>query len=729
MRFFYSFFLATAIILVSYPQSVASEQEGSSIDRNRPVIFRADQLRNEKKIGIIVAKGNVEFSQGKRTLLADVVTFNQREDIVTAKGNISLLEPTGEVIFADRVELTGDLRNGILENMRVRLADDARIAALGGRRVGGEKTEFLKAVYSPCRLCEENPARAPIWQVKALKVTHDQSSHDVIYKDAFIEFYGIPFFYTPYLSHPDPTVKRRTGFLIPTYGGDTDRGQFVRTPYYIDISPDMDATLTPTFTADEGVAAAGELRHRLSATSYKVDGSLAYSSKGGGESDTARGHIRSEILSEFDRTWRGGANIFLSTDDTYLQRYRIESTDTLENRIHLEGFRERNYAALNAYYFQGLRATDDPGNTPIVFPKLDYNYVGDPSRFGGRWSIDAGFLALTRTDGTDSKRLSGVTRWELPYTSRHGEIFRWFSTLQTDAYLASEVVDTNNPSRTLSGFSYRIFPQAGMDWRLPLARKEGRFTQIIEPVIGVILAPNGKNTDRIPNEDSVSFEFDDTNLFSPNRLGGIDRVEGGPRVNYGLHNGISGLKGGFSSFFVGQSFRLNKSEEFDPDSGLDDHFSDVVGRIHLNPAKYVDALYRFRFDKDDFSARRNELTASGGVPLLRFSLNYLSIDQQNFIDSQEPQDDFRDREEVTLSLNSKFNNHWRFGASTQRDLTTGGGALKHGLLFMYEDDCFKFRADYSRSFTRNRDVGPTDTILFRFVLKTLGEVETSRGVN
>ena len=186
--------IAAAVTSVILMQSAALAQMDSNLDQEIPVVFKADQLRNEQKLGIVVATGNVEFSQGERTLMADVVTYNRRADTVAAKGNVSILEPTGEVIFADRVKVTGDLRDGIMENMRVRLADGARIAAAGGRKIGGEKTEFLKAVYSPCELCEDDPSRAPIWQVKAFNVTHDQTSRDVIYKDAFMEVSGLPVF-------------------------------------------------------------------------------------------------------------------------------------------------------------------------------------------------------------------------------------------------------------------------------------------------------------------------------------------------------------------------------------------------------------------------------------------------------------------------------------------------------------------------------------------------------
>jgi len=726
----HSLFVIAAIAgLYSAAVTPAVSQTRPPVQTDAPVLFKADQLRNEEKIGLVVATGNVEFTQNGRTLLADSVSYNQRTDTLTASGNISLLEPTGEVIFADHIELTGNMRDGFIENMRVRMTDNSRIAAAGGRRVGGTRTEFRKAVYSPCELCEKDPTRAPIWQVKAARVSHDQETRDVTYRDAFLEFYGIPMMYTPYLSHPDPTVERRTGFLVPSYGSDSELGTFVSTPYYFDIAPNMDATFSPIVTTNEGVVGSGEFRHRLSSTDYFVQSSLTYASREDGESKGMRGHLRGELRHEFDRTWRGGIDLRLATDDTYLRRYGFEAPETLENRIYAEGFRGRNYASANAYFFQGQRSTDEQSDTPIVFPKLDYNYVSDPGSFGGLWKIDTNALALTRTGGTDSRRLSAKTKWELPYISRLGEVYRLFASVQTDAYWVKDVTESDAPDNQISGLTGRVFPQAGLEWKLPWARRDGRFTQIVEPIVSVVLAPSSQNQELIPNEDSLSFEFDDTNLFSENRFGGIDRVEGGSRITYGLSSGIFGINSGFSSFFIGQSYRFSEDNDFGSDTGLDEHFSDIVGRVEISPTKYINALYRFRLDKDDLAPRRNEVQASLGVPRFRLNVNYLSIDQQNLNDIVDPEDAFRDREEITLGFSSQATERWRFGADTRRDLTTGGGSLRHGAFLNYEDECFLFQVDYSRTFTQDRDVRPSDTILFRVVFKTLGEVETSTGVN
>ena len=148
-----------------------------------------------------------------------------------AEGNVALADPSGDTLFADRVVLTGDLRAGVAEQLRARLADDSLIAAAGGRRTGGVRTEFERAVYSPCPLCP-NSDRPPLWQITARKVTHDQETHDVTYRDAFFELAGVPIFYTPYFTHPDPSVKRRSGFLAPSFGNSGELGLSVQPIYY-----------------------------------------------------------------------------------------------------------------------------------------------------------------------------------------------------------------------------------------------------------------------------------------------------------------------------------------------------------------------------------------------------------------------------------------------------------------------------------------------------------------
>lgn len=689
-----------------------------NITRDVPILIRADEMRHERELGVIVARGNVEISQAERTLNADAVSYNQRSDIVTASGNVSLLEPSGDVLFADFMELTGDFRDGIVENLRMRMSGQARLAAAGARRIDGTRMEMRKAVYSACPLCPEDPERAPLWQVKAARVTHDQERKDIEYNDAFLEFFGVPVAYVPYLLHPDPTVRRRSGFLVPTYGKESQLGPLLRTPYYFDLGPNKDLTVAPIFTVNEGFLMSSEYRHLFTHGRFDGIASLTHASAGD-DNQKLRGHADINSRFDLDEAWRAGAKIAYASDDTFMRRYRFGSQNTLVSRGFMEGFRGRNYAALNGYRFQGLRAFDDPGETPIVIPMLDFNHVGEPGDYGGRWSFDGNLLALHRIEGADSRRLSARTGWRLPYTTRLGEIYTAFASLQTDAYWVDEVPDPDRGgSDTYSGLAGRAFPQAGIDWRFPFVRAAGTSSQIVEPIVGFIVGPNGQNSVRIPNEDSVDFELDDTNIFNANRFTGLDRVDGGARTYYGL-KGTVRLEGGEGSAFVAQSYKLHKDTTFSESSGLSDQFSDIVGRLAVLPSSLFRLVYRFRLDKDDLAPQRSEVSAQLGPPALNVGADYLLLDRLGGSSEFATK-----REEISLRLNSQITPRWGVRARTRRDLETGF-TLGHGVRLIYDDDCFTFAPEYVRTFTSDRDLRPSESILFRIVLKTIGGFDTS----
>jgi LPS-assembly protein len=179
------------------------------------------------------------------------------------------LEPTGEVLFAEFMELSGDLRDGVIADLRAILQDGSLVAASGGRRTGGNLLNMQNAVYSPCKLCEEDPSRAPLWQIKAVRIVHDKKRQTIEYKDAWLEIAGVPVMYTPYISHPDPSVKKKSGFLTPSFGTSTLNGASFTAPYYYNISSNSDATLTPNFTTNKGVVMGGEYRQIIELTLQK----------------------------------------------------------------------------------------------------------------------------------------------------------------------------------------------------------------------------------------------------------------------------------------------------------------------------------------------------------------------------------------------------------------------------------------------------------------------------
>ena len=706
-----SIIIAAALVLAA-PSLAPNLVHAQEIERDAPILMTADELQFDDELGIATAKGNVEISQNERILLADMVTYNQRDDVVTASGNIILMEPTGEVLFAEFAELTDDMREGFLRGFSMLLEDDSRLAAVSAQRRGGVETRLNRAIYSACRDCVGFDGE-PLWSIRAAQVTHNQERHEVVYRDATLELLGLPVAYTPFMSHPDPTVKRKSGILTPTFGGSTSLGSSISVPYFWAISRDKDLTFDPVIYASNYPLLTGESRQSFGNGELRSRLSGIYDTTDSNRK-RGRGHIDAKARFAINQDWRWGSDVKLASDDTYLSRFGFPGNDTLTSRAYIERFGSRDYAAAQGIYFQGLRDSDIQEEIPLVLPKIDYNFVSDPGDNGEFTTLDANFQALGRDEGTSSQRLSLSAGWHLPYTSDIGTVTTLSASLQSDLY---NVADVTVPSGDReSGLTGRIFPQMIAEWKYPWIRRGESSGLLIEPIAALILAPNGGNPDRIPNEDSLAVEFDETNLFSPNRFPGKDRVEGGSRVVYGLRGGLYGDGGGSSTFVVGQSYQFRENRTFASGSGLNEHQSDIVGRLTISPTKYLDLLYKTRIDADDFQSKRTEITAAYGPRALRGDINYIYFAQT---------EEFPAREEIRVGLSSDITDQWSARVDTQRDLSEDGGTLSWGAALRYNCDCLDFSINYRRTFTQDRDVPPEQSIFVRIVFKTLGEVGTS----
>jgi LPS-assembly protein len=183
-------------------QTARSQSE--ALDGN--VLIEADEMVHDRQADVVTATGNVEVTSDSRVLLADSIVYDRTTKTVTANGNVSLLQPDGQVLFADSMLLSDDFADGVAETVRLLLEENARVAANSGTRSAANRTELNKAVYTVCDVCEEDPNAPPLWQIRSFKVIHDKEKQRVEYEDAFIEFFGVPELYTPYFSHPDPSV-------------------------------------------------------------------------------------------------------------------------------------------------------------------------------------------------------------------------------------------------------------------------------------------------------------------------------------------------------------------------------------------------------------------------------------------------------------------------------------------------------------------------------------------
>jgi LPS-assembly protein len=724
--------VALAMVVAStaaWSASTAQDEQNplEKLKSNAPVLLTADEVTYDQENGLVVATGHVEISQNDKVLLADRVTYSERTQVVTADGNVSIMDEEGNVVFADHMELEHDLKEGAISDMKMLLSDRSRVAAASGQRYAGNYTVMNRAVYSPCELCASDPTRAPLWQIKAVKVIHDQEAKRIEYEDAWMEIYGVPVFYTPYFSHPDPTVKRQSGFLSPSFGYNNNLGFQTKIPYFWVLGPDQDMTISPLITTQQSVLPQIEYRYRLPDGYLQLAGSATIADRErthNGQSQTLENQFRGNIDSygrfDLNDDWRWGFDARRETDKTFMRLYHLGDDRTLTSRLFAENFDARNYFSVNNYAFQGTLQDDNNGEAPLVTPVIDYNFVSEPADYGGYYKADFNTMVLDRIDGRDSRRVSLNVGWSLPYTAPAGDIYKLDLTLRGDGYWVDDVsLDSNDPNptgQTFSGLAGRIFPQFAFEWHYPFASDYGSFHQVLEPIVGVYASTDAGNTDKIPNEDSIGTEIDDTNLFNADRFTGLDRVDNGQRVDYGLRWSGYGDRGGSTTILLGQSFRLGGDEGvFGDGSGLQQDLSDIVGRVDVQPANWLDLLYRFRFDANTFHPRHNEVGVRVGVPELNLSVSYAQIDN---IESS----DLGKREEVYGTVSAKVADYWSLYFRARNDIENGvmryvGGGIT------YEDECILLKAAVTHSNVDDEEVNSGTSFLFTVGFKNLGAVE------
>ena len=722
---------AMASVLLWTMATATAQQPDPDAPGEAPSVLTADTVTNNSATGVMTANGDVEISTGRRRLLADEVRYDRRSDKMFAKGNVVLIEPSGDAMFGDEVEVTGDLKEGFVQAVGMLLEDDSRIAANSATRRNGNVVEFDRAVYSPCPLCAEGKG-GPLWEIKARRAVLDETAQTVTYRDARLEMFGLPIAYTPWFRHPAPGVKRQSGFLTPTFGSTSELGLVAQIPYYYVLDQSSDVTIAPIITQNGGAVLAGEYR-RLHSNGYtQLAGAGTYAARDESDVDSEQGHGFRGYLRGFggysvsDHS-QAGYDLYLSSDNTFLDRYQIDDADVLRNRVFLEGFEARNFWSLNGYYFQGLRPFDDQDTIPVALPLAETRMVSDRMRWGSYFTADSNILALTRSQGLDTRRISNSIGWTLPYVGAIGDVYSLNLSLRGDVY------NTEGDPRTFSSeggneTTGRVLPRLTADWSWPLADLSGRWVHEVEPMVSLNLSPTFGNTRKIPNEDSSDFEFDETNLFEPDRFPGLDRIDTGSRIAYGLRFSSLGPRATEISGIFGQSYSFTENSFIPPESGVQNNLSDYVGAFYVRPNPFLDLSYRFRLGKSDLKFRRSDALAAFGPSFLRFNIGYINLSREPeaFDDDNQSGSNptgFQSREEITAGVRIKLTEQIAIGGQTRRDLSANETiANQAGLI--YTHPCLILAVGFEQRFTPDAELGDETAFLFRIAFKNLADFET-----
>ena len=766
------------------PSAAATRRQNNKA----PMLLQAKEIQYDYSNKRVAAVGNVQIYYGGSTLEADKVIYDETTKRLHAEGNARLTDPEGRITYGQMMDLSDDFRDGFDDSLHVDAPDQTRFAAARADRSQGKFTVLHSGVYTACEPCKDDPKKPPFWQVRAARIIHDEGEKMIYFENARLEFMGVPTLYMPYFSAPDPTVKRKTGWLMPIISSSSKYGVGFKSPYYWAVAPDRDVTLTPMITSKQGPLIEAEYRQRLENGAFMVRGSGLYQADKNVFHHTDgtttpgftnwRGSAETSGQFALSEKWTWGWDSILPADKTYYQDYNISNyrnnIDPLAltptegiSQLYLSGKGDRSYFDVRSIYYYGFSEADSQRQIPVIHPVLDYTYTFGRPVLGGELGYNINFTSLSRNQasfdpitqaaslnslclpttadpaartptncllrgipGTYS-RFSAEAHWKRSITDSYGQVFTPFVSMRGDFATMSIKADPGVANYLPPGDNteFRTMPTVGVEYRYPFVNVQSWGTQTIEPIARLVVRPNESRIGQLPNEDSQSLIFDDSNLLRDNKFTGWDRVEGGGRANVAVQYTAQANRGGFINAMFGQSYQLfglnsyavGDATNTGLGSGLDTKRSDYVARVSFQPDRTYTFTTRYRFDETSFAVRRFEAESRANYDRWIVSLlygRYAAQPQLGFL---------TDRQGILGSLSYKVTANWIATTAIRYDLEATQ-IQQYQIGVGYIDDCFLLALNYITDYGFSGNPTTDHRIMLQMSLRTLGTTAVSQAV-
>ena len=756
---------------------------GKTVPANTPLLLEADRLIYDRDADTVTATGAVRIAYGDYRIVARKVTYDQRTGRLLAEGAVEIVEPDGNRIYGDLIDVTDDFADGFVNALRVETVANTRFAAESAvRGDAGQRTVFNNGVYTACNTCPGDPEKPVAWRVRARTVIWNQEEREITFQRPSFELFGQPLVELPGFTIPDHTVKRKTGFLFPRASYSDELGAGLTIPYYLALNPHYDATLEATILTRQGLLGEAQFRRRFRSGDLEVRvagiAQLDPDAFDAGTEDDTTLRAMAGIRGDFRITerWQWGFDYLLQSDQNFAATYDVDGYDasTFVNNVYLIGLDDRSYFEIKAEEFLVQSATAAYENeNPVIWPSIDYEKTFDRTVAGGEVSLDVSAVNLTRDRQTcrtsridattrlgyrdvddcafdprvqdptrlgnretgiegDYGRISAELSWSGVYALDNGLVIEPILAARGDAF----AVDAASPRAAgqldiLETEGTRGMATAGVELRYPVMAQTEGGVHIFEPIAQLFVRPDEQVNGAIVNEDSQSLVFDATNLFDRDKFSGNDRIEGGTRANVGLRYAGT-LDNGLSiDAVIGQSYHLAGINPFarasqvadlvnvGAQSGLETDVSDFVGGISVSASNGFAVSARGRFDESTFAVQRAEAEASYA------GYDFAAVARYAFIDEQPDYERIAPRHQVHAAAEIALTEGWSFSAHATYDIEADA-LWRRGFGLHYECDCLKVGFDYSEN-RRNLDAIER-SVQFNVSLRTIGDFGVRRSL-
>lgn len=666
--------LSLTIFLFNYSNSNAEQK----------INIYANEIQVDKTGEEISAFGDaIAINENDVRIKSNEIFYIKKENKLDAFGEVILNDEAKNTFFFDELSSSNRLEKITGREVRARLQDDSRM--VGSEYIKDGEISIIKdAEYTPCKESDYLIKNCPGWKLKSKRVIHDNKTKTIHYDHARIQLFNIPVFYLPYFSHPDPSVKKRTGFLMPTIQTDNQLGETFSIPFFLNLESNLDLTFTPNIQTNSNNFYNLNYRQLNEHIKLEVNTSIDDNDDDSGTSNHL--FLDSTIFNPF-----GSLNAYLQTsnNDTYMRKNKINNFTSLKSGIDFEREVDNTFFLIETFSYKHLTAQNEQWE--YLFPNISYNINNiENDIYDGNMSLENSFSVRKNLNKSYTSQASSQLDWNnLKINKKFGLI----SHNEANMRITSISIDEKSEK---DSSNIRFYPQISSKITYPLLKNSTSVSQILTPIIMPIIAPYNNYTSNKPVTNS--------NLFSSNRATSIYQWESGPRINYGIEWYINSKNTADLKTTIGQSYRFNK-DNADTAKEASNYF--VNSNITLNSGNYLDTS--IIVDRKDLKTRSLSANSYTELGKLRFAINY-DYSSAKYLAPIE-------QIAVGGKYNLERNLFLKFTGTKNLDTNKNIG-YQYGVL--YENDCLGIDFNYYRDLTKDRDIEESDGFSFTIVLKPFG---------
>ena len=647
--------------------------------------------------GRLTARGNVEAFHAGTRLQASAITYNRATDRLTIEGPILVTLPDGTIFTARAADLDPQLQNGILQSARVVLDQQLQMAANQISRVDGRYSQLSRVAVTSCAVCG---TEAPLWDIRAARVTHDEDAQQLYFEDAVFRVRGMPIFWLPAMRLPDPTLDRASGVLIPDIRMSDRLGLGLAVPYFITLGPTRDLRLTPYLSPHTRTL---EMAFRQALPRGHIDIGGAVSRDSLQQGDT-RAYATVSGATKLSYGFDVAFDFITVSDRSYLLDYDISDRERLASTLILQRVEADSLFKVDLTAWTSLREGESSDSLPPLISGAIFEQrhpAGD-----GQFTWGGELLAFARThDGSgemarDVARLSAEARWRQQWITDHGLVFAARAGLEGQWRGIGDDPAVPETQETL-------IPTLGATLSWPLARSfRNGGVQIFEPVAA--LSWSQLLGDTPVAEDSGLSEFDEGNLFALTRSAGGDRFEEGLHLALGARWSHVSANGDTLGLTFGRLLREGANAAgYTPSSGLADRASDWLVAGELTFANGLSMQGRSLIRDEAFTGGqafgKTEARLGWDSETVALSAAYV------WLPADLAEDRLTDQSEWTLSGAWQINETWGVNGSGRYDISADRPA-RAGLGVSWSNECVTVDVSLARRYTQT-ETADTSTSL------------------